>query len=112
MVYTGLQEIPIQECTARSEIEAYISLTRPVRVVNIEIIWTKQAVSTFVYTKTHDAESRHADASHLTRTPLACRRRGSVRLFFFQHKIQPVVVLFLRCKMCLYAGLEIHFFWW
>ena len=35
---TGLQEITIQECTARSEIEAYISLTRPVCVVNIEII--------------------------------------------------------------------------
>ncbi len=49
-------------------------------------------VSTFVYTKTRDAESRHAATS---RTPLACRRRGSVRLFFFQHKIQPVVVLFV-----------------
>ena len=34
----GLQEIAIQECTARSEIESYISLTRPVCVVNIEII--------------------------------------------------------------------------
>ena len=49
----------IQECTARSEIEAYISLTRPVCMVNIEIICPKQAVSTFVYSKTRDAESRH-----------------------------------------------------
>ena len=38
LVFTGLQGITIQECTARSEMEAYISLTRPVCVVNIEII--------------------------------------------------------------------------
>ena len=39
-----------------------LSLTRPVCVVNIEMIWPKQAVSTFVYTKMRDAESRHAAA--------------------------------------------------
>ena len=38
IVYTGLQEIAIQECKARSEMEAYISLTRPVCMLNIEII--------------------------------------------------------------------------